>query len=280
LTNEERKFVIGMMTWSFSRLNSFDNCHWAWLQQYVEDPRGPKLDSCYGQGGGFAHELLEGYYKNEIDFWDLPQIYEDQFAEKVTEWFPTINGKNLRDDYYEKLLDYFNNFEPLENKYEILGVEKKVEFEIDGYPFVGFIDLLLRDKETDEIIILDHKSASMKYKKNGDFAKASQSKFTEYKYQLYLYSIAVIEEYGRVDYLEWNFFKDRRSVRIPWKAKDFKAAKKWAVNVIHRIENETEWPMKEKTDYMYCSYLCAKRGCCPLREQERTEREAKEFVPE
>lgn len=277
MTNDERRFIIDTMTWSFSRLNSFDNCKYAWLLQYVEEPFADKLDSCYGQGGGFAHELLESYYKGEVGLWDLPLLFESEFADKVTEYFPTINGKNLRDDYYDKILDYFNNFEPLDEKYEILGVEKKVKFEIEGYRFIGFIDLLLKNKETNEIIILDHKSASMKYKKNGGFTKASQLKFTEYKYQLYLYSVAIIEEYGKVDYLEWNFFKDGKSVRIPWDSKDYEAAKKWAVDTIKRIENETEWPMKEKTEYMYCSYLCSKRGCCPLRQQEKAE---KEFIPE
>lgn len=277
MTNDERRFVIDLMTWSFSRLNSFYGCRYEWLQKYIEEPRENNLDSCYGQGGGFAHELLEGYFKGELDAWDLPSIYETEFNDKVTEWFPTINGKNLRDDYYEKILDYFNNFEPLPDEYEILGVEKKVEFEIDGYPFIGFIDLLLRDKTTGQITILDHKSSSMKYKKNGDFAKASQPKFLEYKRQLYLYSIPIIEEYGKVDWLEWNFFKDGKMVGIPWKREEYEEAKKWAVDTIHEIENETEWPMKEKTDFMYCSYLCSKRGVCPLKQQEKAERE---FVPE
>lgn len=275
MNNDERRFIIDTMTWSFSRLNSFDNCKYEWLLKYIEEPQENILDSCYGQGGGFAHELLEGYFKGEIDFWDLPLLFETEFADKVTEYFPTINGKNLRDDYYDKLLDYFNNFEPLENKYEILGVEKKVEFEIDGYQFIGFIDLLLKNTETNEIIILDHKSSSMKFKKNGDLSKASLPKFEEFKKQLYLYSVPIIEEYGRVDRLVWNLFKDHGKIDIPWKYNEYEASRKWAIDQIHRIENETDWEPQDYS-FMYCNYLCSKRIGCPQRPQKAE----KEFIPE
>ena len=264
MTNEERRFVIDMMTWSYSRISSFENCPWEWLQSRIEDP-GNNLDSCYSQFGSLCHELLEGYAKGEIDLFDLPQLYEERFNDAVTEFFPFSKTKDFRQEYYNKGYDYFCNFEGIPEKYEILGVEKKVEFEIEKYSFIGFIDLLLRTKETDEITILDHKSSTIKFKKDGSISKASLPKFEEFQKQLYLYSIPVIEEYGRCDYLEWNLFKDQGSIKIPWKFEDYEAAKKWAVNSIHKIEEETEWP--SKPDYMYCRYLCSKRLNCPYKYQ-------------
>ena len=279
MTNDERRFVIDTMTWSFSRLNSFDNCKYEWLQRYIEEPRENILGSCYAQFGSLCHELLEEYAKGEVSLWDLPILYEERFPDEVTEYFPRRGNKDFRSVYFDKGYSYFCNFTGFE-KYDILGVEKKVEFELEGYPFIGFIDLLLKDKETNEIIILDHKSSTLKFKKNGDLSKTSLPKFEEFKKQLYLYSIPVIEEYGKVDKLIWNMFKDQGRIEIPWDLKEYEAAKKWAVDQIHRIEAETEWPMKKQTDYMYCSYLCSKRGSCPLREQEKAERSKKEFVPE
>lgn len=260
MTNEERRFIIDTMTWSFSRLNSFCGCRQEWLLKYIEEPHENNLDSCYGQGGGFAHELLEGYYKGEVDFWELPLLYETEFSNKVTEHFPTINGKNLRDNYFNKILEYFENFEPLENKYEILGVEKKVEFKIDKYSFIGFIDLLLKNRDTKEIIILDHKSSSMKFKKDGNLAKTSLPKFKEFQRQLYLYSIPIIKEYGRVDYLKWNLFKDRSEIIIPWNRDDCNEAKSWALQTIDAINNENDWD--PSPNFMYCNYLCSKRCNC------------------
>lgn len=264
MTAEERKFVIDLMVWSFSRLNSFYSCKYEWLQRYIEEPRN-NLDSCYGQGGGLSHKLLEEYAKGELDLFDLASEFEKRFPEEVTESFPVMRGKDLRDDYYEKCLDYFCSFSGFPDNYEILGVEKKCEFEIDGYPFIGFLDLLLRDKKSGEITILDHKSTSLKFKKNGDLAKSSLPKFEEFKKQLYIYSIPVIEEYGKVDWLEWNLFKDQGKIKIPWKQEDFEESKQWAIDTIHQIENETEW--ESNPQYMYCRYLCSKRLECPHKYQ-------------
>lgn len=264
MTDAERRFVIDLMIWSFSRLNSFSGCKFEWLLKYIEEP-GENIDSCYGQGGNLSHKLLEKYAKGELGLFELAPEFEKRFPEEVIEYFPIMNGKNLRDDYYEKCLDYFCNFAGIPNNYEILGVEKEVEFEIEGYPFVGFIDLLLRDKKTEEIIILDHKSSSLKFKKNGDLTKGSLPKFEEFKKQLYLYSIPIINEYGPVSWLEWNLFKDQKKITIPWKLKEFTEAKKWAVDTIHKIENETEW--EPNPQYMYCRYLCSKRLNCPYKYQ-------------
>ena len=65
--------------------------------------------------------------------------------------------------------------------YEILGVEEKVEFTINGKDFIGYIDLLVKDKKTNEIIIIDHKSASLKILKNGKISKSDQQHFLEFK---------------------------------------------------------------------------------------------------
>ena len=48
-------------------------------------------------------------------------------------------------------MDLFDNIDLVLDDYEILGVEKEVHFTIDGKEFVGYIDLLLKDKITKEI---------------------------------------------------------------------------------------------------------------------------------
>ena len=59
-----------------------------------------------------------------------------------------------------------------------LGVEMKVEFELFGKKFIGFIDLLVRDKnQRSRSIIIDHKSASIKILKNGNISKSDQATF-------------------------------------------------------------------------------------------------------
>ena len=103
---------------------------------------------------------------------------------------------------------------------------------------VGFIDLLLRDKDGN-ITVLDHKSGSLKMTKNGKISKTSEEHFESYKRQLYLYSIAIINEYGvKPKYLKWNLFKDRNCVQIEFNDKEYEETKEWAIKTIESIENE------------------------------------------
>lgn len=251
------------MTWSFSRVNSYaSNCPYEWYLHYMECNKGD--ESSFGQFGSFCHKCLELYAKGELDIISISKYYEDHYCDEVTIEFPYNKYVDMGISYYEKGLDYFNNMDFDLSKYEILGVEKKVEFKIGKYDFVGFIDLLLKEKETGKIIILDHKSASLKILKSGKISKSDQAHFLEFKRQLYLYSKAVIEEYGKVDFLEWNMFKDQNDIRIPWDEKEYNEALTWAEDTIHAIENEIEW--RPNPSYYYCNNLCSQRfNACPYK---------------
>lgn len=155
-------------------------------------------------------------------------------------------------------MDYLNNIDLDLEKYEVLGVEKKVEFKLFGKQFVGFIDLLVRDKGSGELIIIDHKSASIKILKNGKISKSDQDHFLEFKRQLYLYSLPIIKEYGPVSKLMWNMFKDQKWIEIPWKQEESDEAIKWVKDTLELIEKETEWT--PSPDVYYCRYLCGQRN--------------------
>lgn len=257
--NEDR-FIIDLMRWSFSRLNSFENgCKYEWYKHYVEAE--PVQQNFYGAGGGFCHKILELYAKNELDMWDLPMYFEEHFNEEVPYDAPYNKYKDLRQDYYDKILDYFNNIDLTFDNYEILGVEKKVEFEIGGYPFIGFIDLLLKDKSDGKIILCDHKSATIKKLKSGKISKSDAGHFLEFKRQQYLYSKPILEQYGdgSIKQLEWNMFKDRDWIKIPFDRGEYEESIRWAIDTIHRIEQETEWT--PNINQFYCKNLCGLEYC-------------------
>jgi hypothetical protein len=261
--DEDYGWLIDGMRWSFSRLNSFyENCRHEWKEVYINC--ADKDQNFFAEYGSFIHELLEGYCKGDISIFELSQVYEDGFVEAIPHDAPPNKYVDIKQSYYDKGLDYLDNIDlDLEN-YEVLGVEKKVEFEIDGKPFVGFIDLLLKNKKDGKITILDHKSASIKILKNGNISKSDQEHFLSFKRQLYLYSLPIIEEYGEVDYLEWNMFKDRKHIKIDWNKEDYEEAIKWASNTIKLIEKEKEW--NPNPDFFYCNYLCSQRNnCCPYK---------------
>lgn len=244
------------MTWSFSRLNSYWHCAYEWKLHYIEC--NPSKTSAMAQFGSLIHKILEMYLKGELSFFDLSDYYMEHFDLEVTEPFPYNKYVDLRESYYQKGLDYLDNINLILDEYEILGVEKEVRFELGGRDFVGYIDLLLRNKNTGEITILDHKSASLKILKNGKVSKTDDAHFQEFKRQLYLYSIPVIKEYGTVSYLKWNLFKEQKFLEIPWNEEEYQEAIKWAEDTLKAIENEKDW-LPNTSNQFYCRYLCGQR---------------------
>lgn len=253
----EDKFIIGTMKWSFSRINGFyNNCKREWYHHYVLcDESSNSFD---GQVGGFAHEILEKFFKKELSAFDLAPYFEEHYKEKVTIPCPYPNG----DTKYEKILEYFENFDFPIDDYEILGVEKQINIKINNkYDCIGFIDVLLKNKETGEITLMDHKSSSIKVLKNGNISKSDQEHFDAFKKQQYLYSRAVIDEYEvKPSYLSWNMFKDGTSITIPWEEEEMQETLDWAYDTIVAIENETEY--LANPGFYYCSNLCSIRGNC------------------
>lgn len=253
----ELDFLLDTMTWSFSRLNSFYNCRYEWKLRYIDCNKSE--NGFFGEYGSLIHKILEKYEKGELSLFELNDYYEEHFSESVPHDAPPNKYVDIKQSYYEKGIDYFNNIDLDLDKYEVLGVEKEVRFQIAGKDFVGYIDLLLKEKETGKIIILDHKSASIKTLKNGKVSKSDQEHVREFIRQLCLYAIPIIEEYGHVDELWWNLFKDRNWLKMPFKKEDYDEAIKWAKDTLALIENEREWLPNNSSSY-YCSYLCGQRN--------------------
>ena len=268
------KFIIDNMLWSFSRLNSFYNCPHEWYEKYIMCQYGE--NGFFGEFGSCCHTVLEKYAKGEISIFELSQEYEKEFTETVVHDAPHNKYVDIKQSYYDKGLDYFDNIDLDLTNYEILGVEKEVRFKIGDKDFIGFIDLLLKEKETGKIIILDHKSASIKFLKSGKVSKKDQGHVREFIRQLCLYSVAVIEEYGKVDELWWNLFKDRNWLKLQWTQEDYDEAIKWAEDTIKLIENEREYPCNP--DFYYCYHLCSQRNnACPYKPQPVSKKKDDEF---
>lgn len=255
-------FILDTMTWSFSRLNY--TCPYEFKLHYIDCHTG--IENYFSQYGTLCHKVLEKYANGELSLFELAPYYEEHFDEEVWMDAPYIKGGDLKENYFYKGLDFFSNLEPFLEAYDILGVEKEVRFQIDGRDIVGYIDLLLREKETGRIIIWDWKSGSLKLLKNGKVSNAQkeQEHFAEFKRQLYLYSIPVIEEYGKVDALHWGLFKDGNNIEIPWDEKELEETIDWVRERIAKLYAEEEWLPKDGAcdkDY-YCRYLCGQREIC------------------
>lgn len=255
---ENHAFVISTMTWSYSRLASYHQCPYAWKLKYIDCVQGE--ENFFSQYGSLMHSILEQYEKGTLSLFEISQYYEEHFSDVVTYDAPPNNYIDMKQSYYEKGLDYLDNIDLSLDGYDVLGVEKEVRFPLCGYEMVGYIDLLLKDQKTGDITILDHKSGSVKFKKNGEVSKSEKKHVLAFQRQLYLYAIGVMEEYGvKPKYLKWNLFKDRNWLTEEFNDEAFEEAKKWAEDTIKSIEQETSWP--PNPDRYFCYNLCDMRNC-------------------
>ena len=255
------KSQINKMVWSYSRLTAFHHCKYEFYLQYIiaNDDEYLSESNYYAEVGIYVHDILAQIFDKKLSVEDAPQYYVDNFDDNVL--YKT--RKSIMDNTFEKCANYFAEceFEWLKN-YEILGVEKHINFKVDKYNFTGFIDLLLRDKKDGKIVIFDHKSGEYPFKKNGEVKVKLKDSFEDYSRQMYLYAHAVNSVYGEFPKeMTWNYFKDKGQLAtIQFKKADYDKTLDWAVDTIHEIESEKNWT--ENQDFFYCHNLCNFRSSC------------------
>lgn len=247
--SENYSFLTEDMTWSFSRLNSFYQCPWQFKLQYIDCENG--LSNSFAEFGTFGHNILEKYANGEAEIYELANLYEEGYKQAVSSTFPPNKYCSLADKYYESGLNYFENFEGFGN-FEIVEAEKELTFNIGPYKITGYIDLLLKDKE-ENFHIYDHKSSTVKSK--------TSEKAMEYWKQMYLYSIAIYDEYKVYPkQLHINAFKEGKTYTVDFDINEVDRVKQWVIDTIELIKKEEKFP--PKSDSFFCSFICNFRNTC------------------
>lgn len=241
---------IDDFVWSFSRLNSFHGCKHAWYNSYVLKDRGQS--NSFAEYGKLVHQIFEDYTSGKLEIYELVDEFEKQYDSNVWD-FPPNKYVDLSESYRNQGVEYFTTFEGFDD-YKILGTEKKIDFEIEGYKFVGYIDSLLED-EYGNMIVQDYKSEA-KFK--------SKKEKKEYARQLYLYSVPLIEEYKKnPSKLVFNMFRKQVMEEIKFDIKDLEEAKKWAIDTIKAVSVEEKFPAT--INDFFCNQLCNMRNVCEER---------------
>lgn len=253
--------------YSFSRLSSFDECKYCYYLNYVlpNDQRPPNEDNAFNLYGSFVHELLEKYSKGELASWDLLDKYVDEFELQVNKPFPPNSFVDLHDSYYNDGYAFLERFDGFDDEYETLGVEQPFVVDFGDFKLRGFIDLILRDKKTGGIVVLDWKSKS-KF--------ASKKEQAEYARQPYLYSKYIFDTYGVwPEKLRFYMFRKDTMVDIPFSQYDYNEAVEWARSQVRRIEYKIDndddgWMPREDLvgkdgqPNFFCSFICGFRNNC------------------
>lgn len=241
------------MIFSYSRLMTFDSCKYKWLLKYILGI--PKIDNgFFSSYGTFIHSILAKFYGSEGDADTLVPYFLENYFDQVT-GKPQKNTTAI--NYFQSGLEMVSNLQPTDK--EILGVEKEVHWTLGGREYVGYIDLILRDK--DGIIICDHKNRDLKPRSNRKKPTKSDEELDEYLRQLYLYAIPIKEQYGVFPTsLQINCFRTRVQIREPFSMSDFERTRQWAIDKTNEIECNDNW--HPNIDYFGCKYLCdVKREC-------------------
>lgn len=244
--------IIREMTWSYSRVLSFNDCPYKWFLTYIKRREPARM--FFSDYGTFAHRIIEMYLKGELPTEELAGYYMENFRSQVRGRAP--NPKVFR-SYFTQGLEYFNDIHfPYR---DILNIEGRVDFKVEGIPFQGIIDCAARDESG--IILVDNKSRALKPRSNRAKPTKTDEELDKYLRQLYIYSIPVKEYFGEYpSRLEFNCFRTKTLVSEPFKMEAFESAKSWAVNSIRMIEENENW--KPNMDYWRCKHLCDRNQYC------------------
>lgn len=247
--------------WSYSRTTCFCHCKYEFYLNYVinDDEQYLSESNYYAEIGSYVHEILAKIFSNELKVEDSLDYFIEHYDDYV---FYKVR-KSTMDKTFGLIADYFASLDiDWLKDYEILGVELETNFKLDNYDFIGFIDLLLRDKRDGKIIVIDHKSSEYPFTSNGKVKKNSQNSFDLYKKQMYLYCHAINQIYGEYPKeITWNHFKDGgKFATIPFVKDEYDETIKWFRNTLKTIEKEKDYEPSE--DFFYCNNLCNFRNSC------------------
>ncbi len=245
--------LVESMTWSYSRIKCFDDCPYRFFLKYIVEC--DEREMFFGSYGSFVHKLIEKFYRGEAEAKDLTLTFLTEFKNNV---HGTAPKPSMVEKYVACGVEYFNNFSPF--PYNMIDVEKKVEFEIAGKKFVGFIDYL--GEKDEEYYIVDNKSRELKQRSGRKRPTLKDGELDEMLKQLYLYSYAVKQEFGKFPKaLCFNCFKNREFIEEPFDKDKFEETIKWFLDKIDEIENTEFFP--PHPDFFGCSNICGLNSeCC------------------
>lgn len=257
--------LIEDMVWSYSRIESYDDCPYRFFLKYIS--KCTDTDKFYATYGSFMHKLIEKYYKGELS-------KDEMLTEFLTGFSSNVKGVRPPENTVQKYIkcgaEYLRSFQPF--KYKMIDVEKRVDFDIDGLRFIGYIDYLGED--CGEYYIVDNKSRDLKPRSNRTKPTAKDRELDSMLKQLYIYSAAVKQEYGKFPKaLCFNCFRTGVFIEEPFREDAYVEAINWAKNKVEEIKATDDfYPNRE---FFSCYYICGVSDDCIYDQVAREERRRK-----
>lgn len=241
------------MVWSYSRIKCFHDCPYRWFLKYIK--KLPEEPQFYASYGSFMHKLIEQYYKGELTKEEMQIKFLFDFSKEV-------QGARPHEGTVQKYIrlgnQYLKDFQPF--PFTPVAIEKKVVFSLGGFPFVGFIDYL--GERDDELYIIDNKSRDLKPRSKRSKPTQNDIELDDMLRQLYIYSGAVKQEYGRFPKaLCFNCFKAGTFIEEQFSEERYQEAVDWAIKSIEEIQDEEDF--NPFVEYFGCRFICGLTDeCC------------------
>lgn len=257
MTDKTQKEILKNMNFSYSSANNFDTCPYCFKLTYIE--KEEKADNAFAEFGTFCHKILEMYFKDELDIWDLADYYKEHYEESMHTVFPSI-PPGMEKMYYDSGLAFFESFDFDKEDYETIIIEDKIELKEKEFFWVVKPDLVLRNKKTGENILIDYKTKKLKGTKKGD-----QAIIDDMKKQFYLYALGLWRKQGlEINKIMVWFIRNNKIIEIPVDPMEIQCAYEWLEETIKKIRNEKEWkPNNTKENDYFCHNICSFRMSCP-----------------
>ncbi len=250
------KHLPSNFRWSFSKIASYLQCPRSFYLTYIEEERDDALPSFYGQVGTWCHKLLEEYAKDKIPSFSLAEEFANGYETNVT-MSPPKFPKNIWQNTYDQCLAYFEQFDGFGDEWEVISVEDKFVIKLDNkFDVSGIADLVLRNKNTGAIRIVDHKTKS----------QSSLSKeINLYRKQLYLYAHWSHERFGQWPQdVCFNMIRTQKMIIEPFSLEEHDKAMQWFVDTIQQIQIADifeDWDCK--ISKFFCQNICDVSLACP-----------------
>lgn len=186
--------------WSWSRISSFDISHYEWYLKYICNKQGNRNDSIYGYLGNIAHDTLEKFYSNQIEYndmieeWDEGYFFANDIIQLKFNRNDSENNNKLSTNYNLNMRHFFQNHNIV---HEDLKLEEFALINVDGNMLQGYIDAYYINNE--DVYIIDYKTSS--YFQKADFIHKSM--------QLILYGLWFVQNGTPIEniHCKFNFLK-------------------------------------------------------------------------
>jgi len=168
-TNEEleqiKKEFNTNRLWSWSRVNTYVTDPYEYLLKYILKTPEDRNDSIYAVSGGYAHSIIENFYKGKLNHQQMLELYEEKLFEFNTmglmyDRSDSDKNEKIARKYEGCMRHFFLNHQKITDKPII---EPFVLIKIGNHYFQGYIDFLNIEKRNgkNKVVLTDWKTSSI-----------------------------------------------------------------------------------------------------------------------